>query len=84
LKIILSKKMGFCFGVKKSVKLAKNALKVRKNNLYMLGSIINNPQIIEYFIKKGVKITDNLDEVPEESTVISRAHGVHMLEKYKR
>ena len=68
--------MGFCFGVKKSVKLAKNALKVRKNNLYMLGSIINNPQIIEYFIKKGVKITDNLDEVPEESTVISRAHGI--------
>jgi len=76
LKIILSKKMGFCFGVKKSVKLAKTALKVRKNNLYMLGSIINNPQIIEYFIKKGVKITDNLDEVPEESTVISRAHGI--------
>lgn len=76
LKIILSKKMGFCFGVKKSVNLAKNALKTRKNNLYMLGSIINNPQVIEYFIKKGVKITDNLDEVPEESTVITRAHGI--------
>jgi len=87
LKIILSKKMGFCFGVKKSVKLAKNALKTRKNNLYMLGSIINNPQIIEYFIKRGVKITDNLDEVPEASTVISRAHGISptMLKKaYQR
>jgi (E)-4-hydroxy-3-methyl-but-2-enyl pyrophosphate reductase len=76
LKIILSKKMGFCFGVKKSVNLAKNALKTRKNNLYMLGSIINNPQVIEYFIKKGVKIADNLDEVLEESTVITRAHGI--------
>lgn len=74
--MILSKKMGFCFGVKKSVNLAKNALKARKNNLYMLGSIINNPQVIEYFIKKGVKITDNLDEVPEESTVITRTHGI--------
>lgn len=68
--------MGFCFGVKKSVKLAKNALKARKNNLYMLGSIINNPQVIEYFIKKGVKIADTLDEVPEEGTVITRAHGI--------
>jgi len=68
--------MGFCFGVKKSVNLAENALKAGKNNLYMLGSIINNPQIIEYFIKKGVKITDNLDEIPEESTVITRAHGI--------
>jgi len=76
LKIILSKKMGFCFGVKKSVNLAKNALKARKDNLYMLGSIINNPQVIEYFIKKGVKIADNLDEVPEESTIITRAHGI--------
>ncbi len=76
LKIILSKKMGFCFGVKKSVNLAKNALKARKNNLYMLGSIINNPQVIEYFTKKGVKIANNLDEVPEESTIITRAHGI--------
>jgi len=76
LKIILSKKMGFCFGVKKSVNLAKNALKARKDNLYMLGSIINNPQVIEYFTKKGVKIAGNLDEVPEESTVITRAHGI--------
>ncbi|HER24508.1 MAG TPA: 4-hydroxy-3-methylbut-2-enyl diphosphate reductase, partial [Candidatus Atribacteria bacterium] len=46
MEIILSKKMGFCFGVKKSVQLAKDALNTRKNNLYMLGSIINNPQII--------------------------------------
>ncbi len=76
MKIILSKKMGFCFGVKKSVNLAKNALKARRDNLYMLGSIINNPQVIEYFTKKGIKIADNLDEVPEESTVITRAHGI--------
>jgi 4-hydroxy-3-methylbut-2-enyl diphosphate reductase len=87
LKIILSKKMGFCFGVKKSVNLAKNALKARKDNLYMLGSIINNPQVIEYFTKKGVKIADNLYEVPEESTIITRAHGISptMLKKaYQR
>jgi len=76
LKIILSKKMGFCFGVKKSVSLAKDTLKEKKDTLYMLGSIINNPQVIEYFEKKGVKIVDSLDEVPEESTVITRAHGI--------
>ncbi len=68
--------MGFCFGVKKSVSLAKDTLKEKKDTLYMLGSIINNPQVIEYFEKKGVKIVDSLDEVPEESTVITRAHGI--------
>jgi 4-hydroxy-3-methylbut-2-enyl diphosphate reductase len=76
LKIILSKKMGFCFGVKKSVSLAKDTLKEKKDTLYMLGSIINNPQVIEYFIKRGVKIVDSLDVVPEGSTIITRAHGI--------
>ncbi len=76
MKIILSKKMGFCFGVKNSVSLAKATLKEKKDNPYMLGSIINNPQVIEYFIKEGVKMVDSLDEVPEESTMITRAHGV--------
>ena len=76
LKIMLSKKMGFCFGVKKSVGLAQDALKEKKDNLYMLGSIINNPQVIEYFAKEGVKIVDSLDEIPEESTIITRAHGI--------
>ncbi len=68
--------MGFCFGVKKSVNLAKDTLIEKKDNLYMLGSIINNPQVIEYFTKEGVKLVDNLDEIPEESTVITRAHGI--------
>ena len=76
MRIILSKKMGFCFGVKKSVSLAKDTLKEKKDKPYMLGSIINNPQVIEYFAKEGVKMVDSLDEVPEESTIITRAHGI--------
>jgi 4-hydroxy-3-methylbut-2-enyl diphosphate reductase len=79
LKIILSQKMGFCFGVKKSVKLAKDTIKKRKNDVYMLGSIINNPQVIEYFKKRGAKIVNNLGEVPEESIIITRAHGISPL-----
>ena len=68
--------MGFCFGVKQSVNLAEDALKTKKNHLYMLGSIINNPQVIVHFIKNGVRIADNLDEITEGSTVITRAHGI--------
>lgn len=79
LEIILSPKMGFCFGVKKSVNLAKDTIKKRKNDVYMLGSIINNPQVIEYFKKRGAKIINNLGEVPEESVIITRAHGISPL-----
>jgi len=76
LKIILSKKMGFCFGVKKSVELAKKTIKIKDGKVYMLGPIINNPQVLEYFKKEGVKVVDRLDEIPEKSTVITRAHGI--------
>lgn len=79
LKIILSPKMGFCFGVKKSVNLAKDTIKKRKNDVYMLGSIINNPQVIEYFKKRGAKIVNSLGEVPEESVIITRTHGISPL-----
>ncbi len=76
MKIILSKKMGFCFGVKKSVELAKKAIVTSNGKVYMLGPIINNPQVLEYFLKKGVKVVDSLNKIPEKSTVITRAHGI--------
>lgn len=76
LKILLSKKMGFCFGVKKSVDLAKKATETSNGKVYMLGPIINNPQVLEYFLKKGVKVVDSLNKIPEKSTVITRAHGI--------
>lgn len=79
LKIILSKKMGFCFGVRKSVDLAKKDIETSKGKVYMLGPIINNPQVLECFKKEGVKVVYRLDEIPEKSTVITRAHGVSPL-----
>jgi len=76
LKILLSKKMGFCFGVKKSVNLAKKAIETSNRKVYMLGPIINNPQVLEYFLQKRVKVVDSLNKIPEKSTVITRAHGI--------
>jgi len=76
LKIVLSKEIGFCFGVENSVNIAKKILKENKKRVYMLGPIIHNPQVIEDFKKDGVKIVDRIEDVPEKSTVITRAHGV--------
>ncbi len=76
MKIVLSKEIGFCFGVENSVNIAKKILKENKKRVYMLGPIIHNPQVIEDFKKDGVKIVDRIEDVPEKSTVITRAHGV--------
>jgi len=75
LKIVLSKEIGFCFGVKNAVEIAQKALDINDEQVYMLGPIIHNPQVIEMFQKKGAKIVSSIQEIPEGSTVITRAHG---------
>jgi len=76
MKIVLAKEIGFCSGVKNSVNLTKTVLKTDKKRIYMLGPIVHNLQVIEMFQKEGVKIVDSIEEIPEGSTVITRAHGV--------
>lgn len=76
MKIILSKEIGFCFGVKKAVEIAQKVLVTDNQEVYMLGCLIHNPQVMEMFQKKGAKIAYNIQEIPENSTIITRAHGV--------
>jgi len=75
--------MGFCFGVKKSLELANKIIKKDKKKVYMLNPIIHNPQVIEYFKEKGVKIVNSLDKIPDESKLITRAHGISPLVIHK-
>jgi len=82
LKIITAKRAGFCFGVKRAVDMAfdaahKNGQKGDKgcSDVYTLGPIIHNPQVIEKLKSEGVQPTDNIDN-PKIKTIIIRTHGV--------
>ncbi|MEW6621603.1 MAG: bifunctional 4-hydroxy-3-methylbut-2-enyl diphosphate reductase/30S ribosomal protein S1 [Bacillota bacterium] len=71
--IILAREAGYCFGVKRAINLAvQNA----SNNTFSLGQMIHNPQVISMLDKLGVKVADEVDNIPDESTVIIRSHGV--------
>ena len=76
MKILLSKKMGFCFGVKKSIVMANKTIIKEKGTVYMLGPIIHNPQVIKDYQQRGVKVVHNLDQIPVGSKIITRAHGI--------
>jgi len=78
MKIYKAEHMGFCFGVKKAIKKARLVLNEvnTKEDIYMLGEIIHNPQVIEEFIKNGVKIVNQISQVPEGKHLITRAHGI--------
>jgi 4-hydroxy-3-methylbut-2-enyl diphosphate reductase len=74
MKIILAEYCGFCYGVKRAVQIAEQAIGTDQR-ICTLGPIIHNPQLVEKLRRQGVGVVDNLDEI-ETGTVIIRSHGV--------
>ena len=68
--IRIAKSAGFCFGVKRAVKMAEEA-----ENACTLGEVIHNRDVVEALKKRGTPPIDSLDEA-EGRTVIIRSHGV--------
>lgn len=73
MEIILGKSSGFCFGVKNAIDGAEKALKDKKN-IYCLGEIIHNEEVIKDLESKGLIIVNDIEEVKD--SVIIRSHGV--------
>ena len=57
MEINLSRRSGFCFGVKRAVEMAENAL-TKNKKVYSLGPLIHNPQVIDRLAQKGLIIID--------------------------
>ena len=81
----LAKSAGFCFGVKRAIRLAEEEAGSRPGNVYTLGPLIHNPQAVEDLRERGVQVLESLEELPEAEacSVIVRCHGVEpaVLEK---
>lgn len=74
-KITVAATAGFCFGVDRAVKLAFETAE-HYQNVYTLGPIIHNPDVVRDLESKGVSVIDSLDGITESDTVIIRSHGV--------
>ena len=68
-------KSGFCFGVKRAIKIASDAAKKSKKGVYTLGPLIHNPQVVGDLEKKGVCVAKRIADL--DGTVIIRSHGIH-------
>ncbi len=77
MEIIKAKKIGFCFGVKRSINLAKQALDQEETrSVFLLGNIVHNEEVIKDIESKGGKVISSLDEAQRDSLVVAKAHGV--------
>ena len=72
MKVVVAKNSGFCVGVKYAVDTAMSL----DDNSYVLGEIIHNRDVVNAIAANGIKIVENLDEVPDGATVLFRSHGV--------
>ncbi len=75
--IIVAPSAGFCFGVKRAVKMAVDASKTCKlsEKLNTLGPIIHNPQVVKSLEEKGVYPVDTIED-NGYNTIIIRSHGI--------
>lgn len=74
MEIIVGKMAGFCQGVENTVNKAEELLKQNKN-VYCLGEIVHNGQVIKKLESNGMITVNSIEEIPNDSTVIFRAHG---------
>ena len=73
MEIFLGKNSGFCYGVKNAVESAKEILKEDKD-VYCLGEIVHNDEVVSELKDKGLKIIDDIEEAQDK--VLIRAHGI--------
>ncbi len=74
MKILVAKDAGYCFGVRDAVNLAKKSGDDFQE-VYMLGDIVHNETVVEDLNKRGSKIVESLNDIPEDKPVLFRAHG---------
>ena len=74
MKILLAKDAGYCFGVRDAVNLAKKSGDDFQE-VYMLGDIVHNETVVDDLNKRGSKVVESLNDIPEDKPVLFRAHG---------
>lgn len=85
MEIIVGKYSGFCAGVKYTIDKAIEILNVN-DKVYSLGEIVHNEEVVKELEKLGMITVDSIEEIPDNSKVIFRAHGesLKVYEKAKK
>jgi len=84
MKIYVAKHGGFCFGVKRAIRMAIEASR-GGHEVYSLGQLIHNPPVVAELHKKGIITVESLSRVGNRNIII-RSHGIHpaIMEKLQR
>ena len=76
IKIKLANPRGFCAGVDRAIEIVERALEQFGAPIYVRHEVVHNRFVVDSLREKGAVFVEELDEVPDQSTVIFSAHGV--------
>jgi 4-hydroxy-3-methylbut-2-enyl diphosphate reductase len=71
--VFVAEKCGFCHGVRNAISVAERIL-AEEDDVYSLGPIIHNRDVVERLAKNGLKTVDNVQDI-KSGTVLIRSHG---------
>ncbi len=74
--LYLAAPRGFCAGVDRAVKIVEEAIKKYGPPIYVRHEIVHNKEVVKALSDLGAIFVEEVDEAPENSTIIFSAHGV--------
>ena len=76
--LILASPRGFCAGVDRAIDIVEKALDLFGAPIYVRHEVVHNKYVVDCLRDKGAVFVEELNEVPDDATVIFSAHGVSM------
>ena len=75
MKVFLGIPRGFCAGVVRAIDIVELALQKYPHPVYVKHQIVHNPYVVRSLENKGARTVEDVEEIPEGSTVVFSAHG---------
>ena len=76
MEVLLANPRGFCAGVDRAIEIVKRAIETLGAPIYVRHEVVHNRFVVDDLKRRGAVFVEELDEVPDNATVIFSAHGV--------
>lgn len=73
--ILTANPLGFCFGVRRAIKIIKEASR-NNHNIVTLGPIVHNKEVVNQLQQSGVQMTDDFNCIDTSTTLVISSHGI--------
>jgi 4-hydroxy-3-methylbut-2-enyl diphosphate reductase len=74
--VLLAEPRSFCAGVERAIDIVELALQRYPRPVYVRRQIVHNAHVVRDLERQGAVFVDELDQVPDDTTVVFSAHGV--------